>query len=69
MDKEQRLAVVVELMQFGFKHASEGLVEYLRDCHPDERHLTVDVIAWFERQSGNVDATTASLIGSGLLSQ
>ena len=69
MDRELRLRVVVELMQSGFKQAADGLIEYLLDCHPDERPLVVDVIAWFERQSAHADTTTASCIESGVFSR
>ncbi len=68
MEKSERLAVVVELMQSGFKQAAEGLTEYLLECHPEERHLCVDVIGWFEQQSGYVDNAVASLIESGVVS-
>lgn len=67
MDKQERIAVVVELMQSGFKQAAEGLTDYLTECHPDERHLCVDVIAWFERQSGDTDTVVASMIEAGIL--
>ena len=69
MDRDERLAVVVELMQSGFKQAAEGLTEYLLECHPDERHICVDVLGWFEQQSGNADHAVASLIESGVLSR
>jgi hypothetical protein len=69
VDKNERLALVVELMQSGFKQAAEGLTEYLLECHPDERHLCVDVIGWFEQQSGIADGTVAALIESGVLSK
>jgi hypothetical protein len=69
VDKNERLALVVELMQSGFKQAAEGLTEYLLECHPDERHICVDVIGWFEQQSGKADNAVASLIESGVLSK
>lgn len=65
MDRDTRLKVVVELLQFGFKSAAESIGQSFEDCHPEERHLLVNVMNWFEKQSGVTNLYTAELIESG----